>query len=441
MRAVAEAASAALDRLGGAPACVALSGGLDSTVLLHALAAAGAPGLRAAYVDHGLHPRSADWGRHCQRLCAGFGVPFGVLVVQVDPSGGEGLEAAARRARYQALVGQLAPGEALLTAHQRDDQAETVLLNLLRGSGVAGLAGIPAEATLDGHRLLRPLLGVSRAAVADYARCTRLEWIDDPSNVDLRMDRNFIRHEALPGLATRWPGVRATLARTGRLCAEVQELLDDLAATDLRRRRRGATLEVELLRALAGPRQRNAVRWLCRRELGSAPPERRLREGLAQLLEAGADRHPVLRWADGEIRRYRGRLFLLRACGPPPTGPAGVLRTHLGASLELGAGAGRLSLVRTRGQGIAAARVGTELTVGFRAGGERLRPAGAAHHRELKKLLQERGIVPWMRSRIPLLWSADRLVAVGHLWVAAEFAASGAEPGLRLKWEGHPPLE
>jgi tRNA(Ile)-lysidine synthase len=441
MRAIAEAVTAALGQLGGAPACVALSGGIDSTVLVHALATAGAPALRAVYVDHGLDPRAADWGRQCQRLCAGLGVPFGALVVRVDPAGEEGPEAAARRVRYRALVGQLTPDEALLTAHHRDDQAETVLLNLLRGSGVAGLAGIPTGAWLDGHRVLRPLLGVSRAALADYARSAGLEWVEDPSNDDLRMDRNFLRHEVLPRLATRWPSVRATLSRSARLCAEAQDLLDELAAADLRRLRRGAALEVARLRALAGPRQRNAVRWLCRRELGSAPPDRRLREGLAQILDAAADRHPVLGWAGGEIRRYRGRLYVLRACGAPPSGPAGVLPARAGATLELGPGAGRLRLVRARGQGIAASRVGTGLCVGFRTGGERLRPAGAAHHREVKKLLQERGVVPWMRSRIPLLWSDDRLVAVGHLWVAAEFAANAAEPGLRVKWEDHPPLE
>lgn len=434
-------AIAPLLRRPGTGICVALSGGLDSSVLLHALVQAGAGPLRAIYVNHQLHPEAVQWGRHCQRLCRRLGVPFAVRLVTVDAGAGEGPEAAARRVRYGALAASLAAGEVLVTAHHQDDQAETVMLNLLRGAGIAGFAGIPREAGLGATRVLRPLLDVPRAVLAAYAREAGLDWVEDPSNSDVRMDRNFLRHRVLPVLEERWPGLRGSVARSARLCAEASELLEDLGVQDGRRMQRAGRVLVARLRELSEPRQRNALRCLCRDALGSVPSERRLREGLAQLLNAGEDRNPVLAWRGGEIRRYRSALYVLPPAGPPPVDPAEAWRVRPGAVLDLGAGAGRLRLVRARGQGLAAARIGAELTVTFRSGGERLRPAGSAHRRELKKLLQERGIVPWMRERIPMIYSGERLAAVAHLWVSADFAAGATEPGLRVRWDDHPRLE
>jgi len=438
------AVRAALGSVPAGPLCVALSGGLDSTVLLHALVALGAAPLRAAYVDHGLHPDAARWGEHCARLCADLGVPLTRHAVTVDPTAGEGPEGAARRARYAALGAGLRSGECLVTAHHRDDQAETVLLHLLRGSGVAGLAGVPVAAPLAGGTLLRPLLHVARAELVAYAHAAGLDWVEDPSNDDRRLDRNFVRHEVLPLLLSRWPGARATLARTGRLCAEAAGLLADLAAADARRARRGGRVQVAAVAALPPARQRNLLRFLCREAVGSVPGEARLQAGLEALLAAGPDRLPVLAWPGGEVRRHRGTLHVM---APPPAPPAGglALRPAGGAVLDLGAG-GRLRLVAARGTArqpaLAPERTGAApLEVRFRTGGERLRPAGDAHTRELKKLLQDRDVVPWMRGRIPLLYAGGALAAVAGLWVAEEFAAPAGERGLRVRWDGHPPLE
>jgi tRNA(Ile)-lysidine synthase len=422
--------------------CVGLSGGLDSSVLLHALVSAGVGTVRAVYVNHQLNPRAADWGRHCERLCATLGVPLLVRVVAVEAASGEGLEAAARRARYRALAGSLRPGELLLTAHHQGDQAETVLIHLLRGSGVAGLRGIPRVSVVEDCRVLRPLLGLSRAELLVYARAAGLEWIEDPANDDRRMDRNFLRHEILPLLAGRWPDAGATIARSARHCAEAAELTDALAVLDLGRVRRKGRLSVPGLKALGEARQRNAIRVLCRQATGSVPPEARLREGLAQLLNAASDRNPLLKWRGGELRRYRSALYLLPS-GADASAPSQPLSLPVrpGATLDLSPGLGRLRLVRARGQGIAPARLGPALAVRFRAGGEQLRPDGSAHTRDLKKLLQERGVVPWMRERIPLLYADDTLVAVAGFWVAAGFAAAGTEAGLRVRWDGHPALD
>jgi tRNA(Ile)-lysidine synthase len=430
----------ALGEITEARYCVALSGGMDSSVLVQAMAGLVAPdALRAVYVDHGLHPDSGAWANHCRGLCERLGVRFEVRTVRIEPRSGESLEAAARRERYAALLQTLRPGEALLTAHHEDDQAETVLLNLLRGCGISGLAGVPRRAQADGIRLLRPLLGVSRAEIEAYARVTGLAWIEDPSNTDIRMDRNFLRHQVIPVLESRWQGLRRTIGRSARLHAEAAMLLDELAARDAHRVGRGPRLSLDALSQLPEPRQRNLLRWVCRRQLGSVPGEARLREGLAQLLAAGPDRSPLIDWPGGEVRRYRGRLFVLAPSARAALPGAAVLRARPGACLDLGR-LGRLRLRRVVGSGLATARITTDLDVRMRAGGERLRPAGRIARRQLKKLLQERGIVPWMRDRLPLLYWREELVAVADLWVAAEFVAGPGEPGLEVRWEAHPPL-
>lgn len=440
----AEAVRRAIEPVLTAPAagiCVALSGGLDSSVLLHVLVRSRIGGLRAVYVNHQLHPEAGAWGEHCERLCADLGVPFITRKVTVETGTGEGLEAAARRARYRALAEVLKPDEVLVTAHHQDDQAETVILNLLRGSGVTGLGGIPRQAKLDGARVLRPLLDVPRSMLLDYARQEALHWVEDPTNTDPHMDRNFLRHKVLPQLQSRWPGLRTTVSRSARLCVEAAQLLDELAALDSRRAQRAGRISLPALRGLSEPRQRNVLRRLCWQELGSVPSESRLREGLDQVLNAQGDRNPVLAWPGGEIRRYRMSLYLLRPMAPAPAvGERLALEARAGARLDLGNGCGRLRLVRVRGQGLATSRAAPVITVKYRSGGEHIRPAGEAHKRELKKLLQERGVVPWMRGRIPLLYCDDVLAAVAGLWVAAEFVAGPAEPGLRVRWDDHPPI-
>lgn len=424
---------------------VALSGGVDSSVLLHAMAGLRPDvlrgRLRAVHVDHQLHADSAAWAAACAAFCATLDVPLELRRVEVDLRRGEGLEASARRARYAVFRSCLADGEELLTAHHRDDQAETLLLNLLRGCGVAGLAGIPARVPFGGATLRRPLLDLPRAALLDYARRNALSWIEDPANRDAHLDRNYLRHEVLPALARRWPAAHGTLARSAGLCAEAAAMLDELAEHDLRQAGTRGQVRISALRRLPGARQRNLLRHLCRRELGSAPNEARLREGMAQLLGAAADRLPVVAWPGGEIRRYRDRLYLLpaawnRCSAPSPVGT--VLRP--GATLDLGPARGHLRLLPAKAGSIAADVAEAGLGIAFRGGGERLRPVGQAHHRELKTLLQEHGVVPWMREHVPLLVAGASIVAVADLWVSADHAATAGAPAYRVRWSRHPAL-
>ncbi len=418
---------------------VAFSGGCDSLVLLHALAALGErlpARLRALHADHGLQPESAAWAQDCQRQCAALKVPLEIMRLELAPVPGQSLEALAREARYLALAARLAPDDFLLTAHHQDDQAETLLLQLLRGSGVSGLAAMPRLAALGAGRLARPLLGFARREIEDYARGHGLAWIDDPSNRKLDFDRNYLRHEVMPQLRARWPGLGRSLARSARHCGEAQTLIDELARRDLAAARGegGDRLRLEVLGALPAPRCRALLRqWIRERGL-PVPPTAALDRVLDEILPAARDRCPEVKWSGGEVRRFRDGVCLLR---PLPVLDPDWRRTWDGAKpLVLPAGLGRLSLEPTTGQGIAVGRLrGAQLTVGFRQGGERCRPAGSAHSRRLKQLLQEAAVPPWERGRIPLLWLDGELAAVGDLWVCGDCAAGRGEPGLRLRWE------
>lgn len=431
----------------GVPVCVAFSGGRDSTVLLHAAAALRERRpfpLRALHVDHGLQPSAAGWARACVATAARLGVGCEVIAVRVGPVRGRGVEAAAREARYAALRDGLRPGEWLLTAHHADDQAETVLRHLLRGSGVAGVAGIPASAPFGGGRLHRPLLDVPGSALAAYATGVLagegIAWIDDPMNADRDLDRGFLRHDVLPVLRRRFPAAAGALGRSAALAAEAAVLLDVLARQDAAVAIAGGRVAVAALRALDEPRQRNLIRWVARERGWSTPPERRLRAGLAQLLGAAPGRQPVLRWGGHEIRRYREQLHLLDRAVPAPA-PGEEPTAWDGARVELGAVRGFLALVPGREQGpaLSAAVVAAGLAIAFRSGGERVRPEADRHHRTLKYLFQSLGVVPWMRDQVPLVLAAGRLAAVADLWVA-DWAAAPAARGYAIDWRDHDPI-
>ena len=416
---------------------VAYSGGLDSQVLLHALSVSREHlpvGLGAVHVDHGLQPDSQGWAARCQRLCQAWDVPYHSLRVNAEPAPGESPEAAARNARYAALSGWLPADDCLLTAHHQDDQAETLLLQLLRGSGPRGLAAMPAVAPLGRGWLARPLLAFTREELRGYAGAHGLDWIDDPSNVDPAYDRNFLRAEVLPRLSRRWPGMSRVLARAARHQSEAARLLGALGHIDLQRLvdDDSRTLSLPRLLELDPERQRNALRvWL--RDLQLPVPSAAVMEGiLGDVLPAGADAGPRAHWQGAELRRYRDRLFassplpahdVTRSWAWQPTQP-----------LRLATAGGVLSAVPVRGKGVAAALGTQTLRIGFRRGGEVIRRAGHRHHQTLKKLFQARGIPPWERDRVPLIYHGNNLIAVAGLWVCEGFQAAPGEAGLRFVW-------
>ena len=419
----------------GTPVCVAFSGGLDSTVLVHALARLRDDGhlcsLRAAHVDHGLQAASGKWRRHCERFCLGLGVPFVALAADnIDVRRG-GLEAAAREARYRALEDHLRPGEWLATAHHQGDQAETLLLRLLRGSGPVGLSAIPPLRPFGAGRLWRPLLDLPRESLRAYAASADLDWTEDPSNVDLVHDRNFLRAQVIPALRSRWPAAQASIARGAELCRDSLELLDELAAMDLTACETRGRIAVDALAELSLPRARNLLRYYLRRRGLQAPCAPALEEGLRQLLDAGPDTDPRLRFPGGEFRRYRGRLYLV--LDQPVSDAPSIVRWDGRGRLRLSRG-GCLTLESNSGGGLDPGILRRALSVRYRRGGERLQRPGQRHSQALKKLFQAAGVPPWVRQRTPLLYAGDELAAVGNLWVSARYGAEAGRPGLSMRW-------
>ncbi|MGI9202964.1 MAG: tRNA lysidine(34) synthetase TilS [Woeseiaceae bacterium] len=434
-----------LDRLqsltgGATPArwIVAFSGGLDSTVLLHALAnCAGDTPVVAVHIDHGLHPDSPAWASHCEVIAKRFGVAYVGLEVAVNEKAAAGLEAAARDARYSAFHELVQANDCLLSAHHADDQAETLLLNLMRGSGVSGIAGIGVSRVYGKGLLLRPLLDVPLQDLVSYAEAEQLEWVEDPSNRDTRFDRNFLRHEILPALASRWPAVAERLRRSAELVGEASELLNDLADVDRLAVGAGNRLGIDQLQALSGLRQRNVLRRAIRCCGFPPPPGTRLQQIVDELIPARPDAQPLVAWRGVEVRRYRNELFILpQATRTSP--PAGAELRANGRPVAVGGELGTLQLLGTDNAGISPDIAAAGLAIRFRDGGEDIRVAGHESPQKLKKLLQEAGILPWMRPRLPLLYHGERLVAVANLWIDAQ---STAQPGYVVEWHNAPLLK
>ena len=416
--------------------CVGLSGGRDSVVLLHALQrlqcrAAVRFRLSALHVHHGLSANADAWAAFCGELCARCAVPLSVVRVAVPPGTGEGPEAAARRARHAAFAD--CDADFLALAHHRDDQAETVLLNLLRGAGIAGAAGMLAErAQGSGPVLVRPLLDVPRALIEDYASTNSLAWIDDESNADTHLRRNYLRHEVLPRLAAKFPGAPKSLARAAAHFAEGAQLLDELAAID---RAALATpagcIDLAGFNALSPPRARNLLRFAWLAAGFRAPDTRWIDEALRQLASADGGSETCVATVDGELHVYRGELHIVGQV--PDTAPVAV---PWSGEPQLAWAGGRVLFVATTGSGIDHRLLpGGEVTLRSRSGGERLRPDPRRPRRSLSKLFQDAAIPPWERSRLPLLWIGGKLAWVGGIGVDAQFTCAPGDVGVLPVWQ------
>jgi tRNA(Ile)-lysidine synthase len=417
--------------------CVAFSGGADSTALLAALAQLGRPPLklRALHVDHRLHPHSASWAAHCRRVARALDVPLQVRTANVARARGESLEAAARAARYQLLAAALGEDEALVTAHHEDDQLETVLLQLLRGAGLAGIAAMPAVASFARGALVRPLLPWPRAELSAWVRSQGLAWIEDPGNSELRLDRNYLRTRVLPLIRERWPAAAATVTRAARHAAEAQRLLDALGAADAARASFGAMLSAQQLRTLSPERRRNALRFWITAAGHLAPPASRLEEIAGPLLKARADAQPFVRW-EGTLLQRQADLLSLRAA----SGASGLLEEvtwswHRRRTCSLPGPGGKLALKRDARGPLNLDALPATLTIRARRGGERLRPVRGGPRRALKSLLQEARVPVAERARLPLIFAHSTLIAVAGLWLDESVQASAASRRrARLIW-------
>ena len=413
---------------------VALSGGLDSTLLLHlAVHCHGGSGaVRAVHVNHQLQPNASDAEAFCRDLCSRLDVPL--VVERVTVAGGDnpdnvgGLEEAARTERYSVFEALMQPRDLLLMAHHGDDQSETVLFRMLRGSGVRGLAGMPSRRDLGAGVLVRPLLGFGRLELERWARSAGLSWVDDPSNTDERFDRNFLRHQVLPRLRQRWPGLDRRLRHTAEACAESEALNRKLA--ELQWHTLGGErdrLPVSGLREMSLAEQKNLVRWWIRARGFHAPSIGDWRQVLQDLLFAGEDREPEFRSGGFSLRRFQGDLYLVPDREALPDSPVtlkpGLVRSWGEWSL-------RLEPAHTLKESLPPIRVST------RQGGERVRLRTGSPSRPLKKWLQEQGVPPWERARLPLVFagsgSAEELIAIGDLWCSEQYSEGAHAARWRL---------
>ena len=404
--------------------CVAFSGGVDSVVLLHATAALieslQIGHLLAVHVHHGLSPNAEKWADFCQHFCDQLGVKFELQRVNVHPQV-EGVEAAARKVRYAAL--EASNCDLILLGHHQDDQAETVLLNLLRGAGVHGAAGM-LEAR---GRLLRPLLGFSREQIVAYANKSGLSWIEDESNSDTRYSRNFLRGEAFPLLRQRFPQAASSLARAAQTFADSAELLDEIAKEDL-----GAAklLHVDQLKALSSSRAANLLAYYLRQHDLMIPSSAMLREMLRQLLTADRDSEICFNIGGRDIRRFREQVFVERA-------PVQVFPVIWSRENELSWGSYRIQSKPVFGDGIAVASLeNTPLRFSPRHGGDVLRLRHEGPQRPLKDILREAGIPPWRRKTLPVLYAGEEVVWVAGIGVASKYRCKPEAEGILIEFDG-----
>ncbi|MFA0810676.1 tRNA lysidine(34) synthetase TilS [Microbulbifer epialgicus] len=403
------------------------SGGLDSTVLLHLLVSCKIP-VQAVHVHHGLSVNADRWQAQCRQTAAALGVCFTSVQVQVDRGDG-GLEQGARSARYRAFSQVMSAGDQILLGHHGDDQAETFILRLMRGAGVLGLSGMQEWRPMDeGKTLLRPLLKAGRSDLEAWARDHGLSWIEDESNNDESLERNYIRRRIQPLLAARWPA-RQQIVRAVENLRESVELLQEFASEDLKKcglrdERLGQSLAIEPFAAMSGARRKNLLRnWVLERG-GTAPESASLSQALEQVFNAAVDARIEVALGGLVVRRYQNRLYLTPVL--PPLGLSGEGQWHWDGSSDL----------NLPGGGVLAPTAGwpaSDYEVCYRRGGERAHPVGRAHSQTLKKLLQERGLEPWLRDRVPLVYRARELLAVGDLFTCrADTPAPPRPPSWRF---------
>ncbi|MEW8582807.1 MAG: tRNA lysidine(34) synthetase TilS [Candidatus Thiodiazotropha endolucinida] len=428
-----------LRQLPSASSChIALSGGLDSCVLLHLLAELRSQlpyDLHAIHVHHGLQYQADSWQTHCERVCQGYDIPLDTVRLTLNVNSGESLEAVAREARYRAMAEQMGEGDLLLTAQHQDDQAETLLLQLMRGSGPAGLASMPPLTHFGPGWLARPLLTFSRESLEAYAEHHNLSWQEDPSNRYQRFDRNFIRHQVMPLLRSRWPAAATTLSRAARLSGELLMLVREEAEEDLAKARTKDvdTLSITALKQFNSIRLRNLLRhWISAND-APLPSSKKLARIVCEAVHGRIDAVPLITWEDWEVRRYRDRLYLSRArVIDLPNQP---LIWSAGDEMVLPEGLGRL-IARPGEDGISAVRWRQgEVEVRFRRGGERCKISGRPGHRSLKKLFQEWGVPPWEREYIPLIYLDGELTVIPGRCICNTTHVHPGEQTVVIEWE------
>jgi tRNA(Ile)-lysidine synthase len=411
---------------------VAYSGGLDSQVLLFALSRIiPTKRLRVIHVNHGLHTDSIKWANICQQTCEKLGIYCEIVPVDAHPKSGESPEAYARAARYGAMVKRIPAGDFLLTAHHRKDQAETLLLQLLRGAGLKGLASMPFCQTFAKAYLMRPLLDFSRSELYEYAQEQQLTWIEDDSNMNLRFNRNFIRHKVLPLIQQRWPQADKTIARAAIHLAEAHSLLDEVAHQDWSVVQGPAAnvLVISSLLKLSVMRRSNILRYWLKKLHFSLPSQKQLQQ-IEVLFKSRMDASPRVNWGNVQLRRYRDYIYALNLVENEKLFNVEFTTWKLDQAIVLPT-LDQLTSKQVLGAGLLLKERQVDVT--FRQGGERFYATNRQGSHPLKKLFQEWGVPPWQRNKIPLIYYQKELIAVAGYDIDPRFAAKQNELGFVIE--------
>ncbi len=421
------------------PLLIGFSGGLDSRVLLEIASRYVAQregfSLQAVHVHHGLNPKADQWLDFCAQVCAQAGILFTAEHVAIERSSRQSLEDIARQARYEVFRKNLYPQGTLLTAHHQDDQLETLLLALKRGSGPRGLSAMPVHTIFASGYLFRPLLNFSRQQLEEWAVQQHLSWIEDDSNLDERFDRNFLRHSVIPLLKQRWPEIGATAGRTAELCAEQELLLSEIAQQDLAVcQHPDGSLLIAKLAEYSQARLHQLLRFWLRQQTGFTPSQAQLQKIWPEVAMAREDATPELVWLHGVLRRYQQRLYQVK-----PGADLSALPTELSLRLDhpitLPGGVLTLRSVCAKEAELRLPDADEQYSVRFNVPGSmKAHPVGRQHSRELKKLWQEYGVAPWLRSSIPVICCQGKIVAAVGIFISKEYACSASAAGIRIDW-------
>lgn len=415
---------------------VAYSGGLDSTVLLYSLTRINLNiPIVAIHINHQQHHLSSEWEKFCIDTAKVYGVKLISEKIQIEKKSGKGTECEMRDQRYKVLSKYIESNDWLLTAHHKDDQAETLLLSVLRGSGVDGLSGIKPIRIFAGGMLLRPFLGYSKAELINYAKIKNLEWIEDFSNKDNAFDRNFLRNKIIPQLEKRWPSINKRFSKVTSLALEASERSEDIAKIDLFNIGNEKYIDSEQFIKLSGNRQRNLIRFILRMKNLKNPSYKQLMDGIKALrFIIKREENKFIKFPDADIYHYRKKIYIIPQL---PRQNNELLNLFPNKTIDLDYGMGSISLNKSKDTGIDPRIAKNGLKLSFRVGGEIIKPAGKKHHYKLKKLFQENKIYPWMRNRIPLFFYENEVVSVGNFWIAEKFSKSN---GYKINWHKKPEL-
>ena len=414
--------------------CLALSGGLDSMVLLHLMHfhLNGKYNIRAIHVNHNLNENSNDWSIFCKKQCSQLGIDLTVESIHPE-NNGSGLEASARDQRYQVIKENLTQNELLLTAHHKDDQLETILFRIFRGTGISGLRGIVHYRDDNSHNILRPLLKCSRADLEEYASANNIKWIEDDSNDNISFDRNYIRNLLVPKIKERWKHVEESTHRLSLIAIENQELLNEVALDDLSQESDLDSVSINCFHSHSIPRIKNMIRFLIDKNDMDMPSMHILNSGLIDLIKDD-EKTPEIKWSNFVIRRFNKRLYFLNKSVAMPFMQPDKITWSINQSIDLHYPIGSLETDFRNGSGISLDKCSKNLQIKFRKGGEKISLGTKKKAKTLKDFFNEKKILPWTRDKIPLIYDDQHLICIGDFWINDDFIANKKERSFVIQW-------